>query len=136
MASSCNMPTVIPLETFLTGEEFAAALRAKGFRISAQSLPAMRSRGTGPPFYKFGEQVLYLYGPGLAWAQGRLRGPVTSTSEALAGLAVSHKPAGQPATPPFIGSPPVEAPRISDRIEKKTGPPPAPNSRSSDPATD
>jgi hypothetical protein len=128
--------TPIPFDAFLTGEELVAALREIGFRLSAKSLPAMRSRGTGPPFHKFGEQVVYAFGPALAWALARLRGPMMSTSEADAGLAVTHGPARRPPTPPTIGSPRVEAPRTSDRVINSTGPPREPNSRSSDPAKD
>ena len=60
----------------------AAALTEAGFPITEKTLSTKASRGGGPPFEKWGRFALYPWGPGLAWAHGRLSPPTRSTSEA------------------------------------------------------
>ncbi|MBB4199209.1 hypothetical protein CCR94_01935 [Rhodoblastus sphagnicola] len=64
-----------------TRQVTAERLTQKGFKISAQTLATMATRGGGPEFQKFGPRALYRWGDALAWAQGRLSRPVRSTSE-------------------------------------------------------
>jgi hypothetical protein len=65
----------------LTRDRFAAALNEAGFPITVSTLATKATRGGGPPFQKFGNKPLYQWGPGLAWAKGRLSKSVRSTSE-------------------------------------------------------
>lgn len=52
-----------------------------GVRCKASTLKKMRSTGGGPAFRKFGRDVFYERSALDAWAEGRLSGPLTSTSE-------------------------------------------------------
>jgi hypothetical protein len=65
----------------LTRNATATALTAAGFPIKAATLATKATRGGGPPFSRFGLRALYRWGDALAWAQGRLSQPVSSTSE-------------------------------------------------------
>jgi hypothetical protein len=69
------------LDTLLTRDRTAAALTAAGFPTSAATLATMATRGGGPPYQKYGPRVIYRWGAALAWAKGRLSGPVHTTSE-------------------------------------------------------
>jgi hypothetical protein len=82
------MTTAIPdLDTLLSRHAVSKALEDRGFPVPPATLATMASRGGGPPFHRFGTRVLYRWGPALAWAQARLRGPISSTSQADVGLA-------------------------------------------------
>jgi hypothetical protein len=68
----------------LSRKDTSAAFKAAGYRVSESTLATMASRGGGPPFRKFGKYPLYRWGDSLAWAEGKLRPPVRSTSELAA----------------------------------------------------
>jgi hypothetical protein len=81
------MATTIPEnpDTLLSRDALAAALTEQGYPIKAKTLSTLASRPgkTGsPPFRHFGSRVLYRWGDGLAWAEGRLSPVRCSTSEA------------------------------------------------------
>jgi hypothetical protein len=65
----------------LSRKDTSAAFKAAGYRVSESTLATMASRGGGPPFMRFGKYPLYRWGDALAWAEGKLRPPVRSTSE-------------------------------------------------------
>jgi hypothetical protein len=65
----------------LSRRDTSAAFKAAGYRVSESTLARLASRGGGPPFHKFGKYPLYRWGDSLAWAEGKLRSPVRSTSE-------------------------------------------------------
>jgi hypothetical protein len=67
--------------SLLTRDAVAAELTAAGFPISVATLATKATRGGGPPYRLFGRRPLYEWGPALAWAQGRLSEPASSTSE-------------------------------------------------------
>jgi len=69
-------------DAILTRAQLGAALRAAGFPVADKSLATQASRGSGPPFRKFGARALYRWGDALAWAESRLSQPIGSTSEA------------------------------------------------------
>jgi hypothetical protein len=71
--------------TLLCREDCAEKLSEAGYPVSPNTLATMATRGGGPRFHKFGSRVLYRWADALAWAEGRLRGPVHSSSE-LAGI--------------------------------------------------
>ena len=75
--------SVIPdrLDALLTRDTAAAALTEAGFPVKAKTLATKASRGGGPPFQKYGNRPLYIWGSALAWAQSRLGPVVNSTSE-------------------------------------------------------
>jgi hypothetical protein len=77
------MTTTIPNdpETFLTRDQAAAALTAAGFPVRPKTLATKASRGNGPRFHRFGAKPLYRWGDCLSWAEGRLTGPLLSTSD-------------------------------------------------------
>jgi hypothetical protein len=58
-------------DTLLRRAETAAALTTAGYRISGPSLANLASRGSGPPFKKFGKTALYRWGDALTWAEAR-----------------------------------------------------------------
>ncbi len=66
----------------LTRDQLAAALNDAGYPVKAKTLATKATRGGGPPFRHFGPRVLYCWGDALAWAEGRLSPPRSSTSEA------------------------------------------------------
>jgi hypothetical protein len=78
MAMNTAMPD---LGALLSRHALSKALADRGFPVPLASLATMASRGGGPPFMRFGTRVLYRWADALAWAQGRLRGPMSSTSE-------------------------------------------------------
>jgi hypothetical protein len=68
----------------LARDTLALTLTAAGFPISKATLATLASRGGGPAFQLWGKKPLYSWGTALKWAEGRLRAPVRSTSEARA----------------------------------------------------
>jgi hypothetical protein len=74
---------VIPQDpnTLLGRRETAAALTEAGFKVSAETLTTMASRGGGPPYQLFGPRALYRWGDSLEWARGRLSAPRRSAAE-------------------------------------------------------
>jgi len=68
-------------DAYLSRQQTSDALTERGFKIAKTTLDTFATRGGGPPFQKFGHRVLYRWGTSLAWAEGRLTNPVTSTSE-------------------------------------------------------
>lgn len=78
---------VLSRDTKLTRQQVANALTEAGFPVTHATLATKATRGGGPPFRLFGKKPLYTWGEALAWAEGRLSGPVSSTSEAK----VSHR---------------------------------------------
>lgn len=60
----------------------ARALSEAGYPVSPKTLASMATRGGGPRYHKFGSRVLYRWGDAVAWAEARLSGPRSSTSEA------------------------------------------------------
>jgi hypothetical protein len=69
------------VDALLTRDATAAALTEAGYPVKAKTLATKASRGGGPPFQKYGNRPLYIWGSALAWAQSRLGPVVTSTSE-------------------------------------------------------
>ena len=67
--------------SFLTRRQVGAALRAVGYPVADKTLATMASRGGGPAYRRFGARVLYRWAETLAWAEGRLSAPISSTSE-------------------------------------------------------
>jgi hypothetical protein len=61
----------------LDRKQTAAALTARGFKITPSTLATFTSRGGGPPFSKFGPYVSYRWGSSLSWAKKRTSAPVT-----------------------------------------------------------
>jgi hypothetical protein len=74
---------VIPQDpnTLLGRRETAAALTEAGFKVSAETLTTMASRGGGPPYQRFGPRALYCWDDALKWARGRLSAPRRSAAE-------------------------------------------------------
>ena len=68
-------------DTLLRRAETAAALTTAGYRISGPSLANLASRGSGPPFKKFGKTALYRWGDALTWAEVRTTPARASTAE-------------------------------------------------------
>jgi hypothetical protein len=74
--------TITTPDDLLRGGPAADALTELGFRTSDKTLAVLRCRGGGPPYRKYGRVVLYQRGDLLAWAEGRLSAPRSSTSSA------------------------------------------------------
>jgi len=72
----------VDLDAKLSRKATAKALRAKGFPVSEATLATYATRGGGPAYRLFGRRSLYTWRDALAWAEGRLTMPITSTSEA------------------------------------------------------
>ena len=112
------------LDTLLTRERVADALTEAGFPTSPKTLATKASRGGGPPYQKFSNRPLYIWGLALAWAQSRLSPVVTSTAELDAltsgrSQARSNiKAAGQGSAPP-ANQPSKSAPRQRARRESQ-----------------
>jgi hypothetical protein len=79
--STINVDTLKP-DTLLRRKQLAEALSVAGFPIAVATLSTMGSRGGGPPFRVWGRVPLYRWGYALAWAEGRLSSPRSSSSEA------------------------------------------------------
>jgi len=76
------MPTPLTPQALLSREDAAKALNANGFPTTSKSLATLATRGGGPIYRSFGRRVLYRWEDVIAWAEGRLSKPRTSTSEA------------------------------------------------------
>jgi hypothetical protein len=77
-----TMQTDLPNDdTFLTTDELAEAYRKLGYRVSPKTLSTKRSRGGGPEFHKFGDRVLYQWGPSRDWLTAGTIGPLANTSQ-------------------------------------------------------
>jgi hypothetical protein len=87
------------LDELLSRHGVSKALTDRGFPVPPATLATMATRGGGPPFHRFGTRVLYRWGDALAWAQARLRGPMSSTSQADIDLADWQSLARQRAAP-------------------------------------
>jgi hypothetical protein len=68
-------------DELLTRPQTGARLRAEGYPVADKTLATLASRGGGPPYRRFGAQVLYRWGDALHWARSRLSSPICSTSE-------------------------------------------------------
>jgi hypothetical protein len=71
-------------ESLLTRKQVAAALRERGFPVSASTLATRASRPGrqgSPPFRKFGATPLYRLSEALAWARSRLSRPASTAAE-------------------------------------------------------
>jgi hypothetical protein len=79
-------------DTLLRRTETAAALTTVGYRISGPSLANLASRGSGPPFKKFGKTALYRWGDALSWAEARTSPARVSTAEHRVALGTAIKP--------------------------------------------
>lgn len=66
----------------LRRKQTAEALTEAGYPTAEKTLATKAVRGGGPPYQLFGRIPLYTWGDALAWAEGRLSAPRTSTSEA------------------------------------------------------
>ena len=75
------MKTELPLDALLTREQTADKLTEAGFPTKPKTLSTKATRGGGPPYSLFGPRALYRWADALAWAQGRLTAPRSSTSE-------------------------------------------------------
>ncbi len=64
----------------LTRERAAQYLTALGFKITANTLTTMVTRGDGPPFVKFGNTPLYDADELEAWALNRCKRPTRSAT--------------------------------------------------------
>jgi hypothetical protein len=65
--------------------EASAYLREKwAMRCAEQTLARYAVEGCGPPFRRFGRDIVYEKSALDAWARSRLSGPIRSTSEQLA----------------------------------------------------
>ena len=51
----------------------ARALSDLGYPVTYDTLAAAVTRGTGPPYYKFGKYTFYKYGELIAWAEERMQ---------------------------------------------------------------
>ena len=68
-------------DTLLRRRATAEALTAKGLPTAEKTLATKATRGGGPPYRLYGRIPLYRWGDALAWAEGRLSPPRSSTSE-------------------------------------------------------
>jgi hypothetical protein len=80
-----HSPRVLTDGTMLSRRQLAEALTDEGLPITAATLATMATRGGGPPFQYWGPRVIYQWGPGLAWAKGRLSPSRYTTSEHMTG---------------------------------------------------
>ncbi|CCG41812.1 helix-turn-helix transcriptional regulator [Magnetospirillum molischianum] len=71
-------------QTFLDRPGAADYIKAKGLPISAGTLRKYATVGGGPRFQKFGRRVVYNPSDLDAWVDGRLTGPLSSTSDPAA----------------------------------------------------
>lgn len=68
-------------DVYLSRKEASTFLSALGLFIAPSTLAKYATVGGGPEFRRFGRQVKYLPSDLVAWAEGRLSGPVQSTSQ-------------------------------------------------------
>lgn len=95
-------------ETYLSRKEASTFLSALGLFIAPSTLAKLASVGGGPVFRRFGRQVKYLPSELIAWAEGRLSGPVQSTSQ----FAVDEQeetPSDQDEENPSLALPPSDS---------------------------
>jgi hypothetical protein len=52
--------------------EAAQVLSDLGYPVTYDSLAALVTRRTGPPYYRFGKFAFYKYGELIAWAEARM----------------------------------------------------------------
>jgi hypothetical protein len=67
-------------DTRLRRTALAEALRAAGYPMSDKTLATKATRGGGPPYQLFGRIPLYRWEDALAWAEGRLSAPRSSSA--------------------------------------------------------
>ncbi|MGE0290407.1 MAG: DNA-binding protein [Bradyrhizobium sp.] len=82
MTASTTPYTEPAPDSLLERKALAAALTARGFRISATTLAIRASvpeRGGSPPFRRFGRRVLYRWQDALDWAEGSMSEVLTSS---------------------------------------------------------
>jgi hypothetical protein len=72
---------MLDLNAWLRRTELAAALTAKGYPTTANTLATQATRGGGPPYRKFGHYVQYNWGAALEWAQQRATPALCTTAE-------------------------------------------------------
>jgi hypothetical protein len=65
----------------LSRKNTAEALTEHGFPTTEATLATLASRGGGPVFQKWGQRCVYRWGDAIAWAEGRLSNPISSTSQ-------------------------------------------------------
>jgi Helix-turn-helix domain len=63
------------LSDYLTDDELSAAARERGLRATPRTLRMWRSRGEGPPYAKFGREVLYPRAEFAEWLGSRIKKP-------------------------------------------------------------
>ena len=68
----------IPPDTLLDRRQLAEALCQLGFTVTRQTLETMASRGSGPPYRRWGGVVRYEWSAALVWARARLSEPHSS----------------------------------------------------------
>jgi hypothetical protein len=66
---------------WLSRIDVAAALKSKGYPVTASTLATQATRGGGPPYRKFGHSVQYNWGEALKWAQQRASPALCTSSE-------------------------------------------------------
>jgi hypothetical protein len=75
-------------DTLMTRRQLAAALTEAGYPTAETTLSTKATRGNGPPYFKYGPNTVYRWGPALKWASDRLL-PARSTSDSDAQTAQS-----------------------------------------------
>ena len=68
-------------EPWLTRRQTAIAVTKKGLPLKSATLATWATTGGGPPYHKWGRNVRYRMSEVLAWAESRLTGPMSSSSE-------------------------------------------------------
>lgn len=63
------------LSEYLTEDELCAAARERGLPSSPRTMREWRSRGEGPPFAKFGREVIYPRAGFSQWLESKIRKP-------------------------------------------------------------
>jgi hypothetical protein len=77
-------PMQIDPEARLSRAQAAEALTRRGYQTAYATLSTLATRGSGPPFAKFGPRAIYRWQDLLDWAQSRTSKPARSTSELAA----------------------------------------------------
>ena len=68
-------------QTFLNPVQAAEFLTEIGLVTAPKTLAKLRCIGGGPPFCKFGRQILYEICALKKWAEGKVSGPFQNTSQ-------------------------------------------------------
>lgn len=63
------------LSDYFTENELSAAARERGLRATPRTLREWRSRGDGPPFAKFGREVIYPRAGFSDWLESKIKKP-------------------------------------------------------------